>query len=315
MKWSVSKAKQFQRCQRQWYYKEVVSQHSAPANSIRREVYLLGLLKTISAWRGEIVDDALTKAFLNWHKYGRRLNPGDIIAKARRQFDEQLAIAREHRLYERGLTPSRWKQPAFVAFRAMEYEGAIPQEKLDEAWDDIEQAIRNLFEMREIAKAMQGAKALVAQRSLQFGHSGMTATAKPDLVVFPKEGPPVVIDWKVHAFGVQEAWLQLGIYALALTNATPHKDFPGGGTDWGPTDIRLLEAQLLRKDLREYQLDSTDVARLHRYIATTAYDIQSAVGAAKPKYEDLLPEDFTVTRYPNTCDSCMYKRVCWDGRA
>jgi len=313
MRWSVSKAKQFQRCQRQWYYKEIVGRHSAPAGSIRREVYLLGLLKSISQWRGDIVDNVLTRAFLTWHKHQVRLDPEKIIFNARRQFDEQLAVAREHHLHKPGLTPSKWEN--FVAFRCMEYDKSIPQDELDAAWQEIEQAIRNLFEMRPVAEAMQGTNALVAQRSLQFQHSDMNVVAKPDLVVFSKERPPVIIDWKVHAFGVQEAWLQLGIYALALSRAKPHKDFPQDCCSWAPTDVKLLEVQLLKQDLREYQLSKRDVTRLENHIATTAYEMLSAVGTVRPKYEDLIPEDFTVTRYPTTCQQCSYKRVCWEGEA
>lgn len=79
MMWCVSKARQFQRCQRQWFYKEFVGRHTAPDGTIRREVYLLGLLNCISQWRGDIVDNVLTRAFLTWHKYGVKLQPEKII--------------------------------------------------------------------------------------------------------------------------------------------------------------------------------------------------------------------------------------------
>ena len=312
MRWSVSKARQFQRCQRQWYFKEIVGQHRAPAGSFRREVYLLGLLKSISQWRGDIVDNVLTRAFINWHRYRRQLHPERIIVAARRQFDQQLAVARAHPLHEPGLVPS--KRPNFLVLRCMEYDKVIPQEELDTAWQEIEHAIRNLFEIRPVAEAMRGANVLVAQRSLQFKCSGMNVVAKPDLVIFLKEGPPVIIDWKVHAFGVQEAWMQLGIYAFALASANPHIDFPDDRS-WEPTDIRLLEVQLLTKDLRQYQLSTTDLARLENHIAATAHEMLSATGSSKPIYEHLTPDDFTVTRYPTTCAQCPYKRVCWEEEA
>lgn len=310
MRWSVSKTKQFQRCQRQWYYKEIVGRHSAPAESFRREVYLLGLLKSISQWRGDIVDNVLTRAFLSWHNYRKQLNPESIIVNARQQFQEQLTVAREHRLHEPGLTPSKCKD--FVVFRSMEYDNAIRQDELEVAWKEIEQAIRNLFEMRSIAEAMKGAVKLIAQRNLQFQYSGMNVTAKPDLVIFAQEQPPVILDWKVHTFGVQEAWLQLGIYALALSRVKPHRDFPQECGQWAPTDVKLLEVQLLKREIREYQLTTTDVTRLKNHITTTAHEMLAAVGSAQPKYEDLSPEDFTVTRYPTTCEQCSYKRVCWE---
>lgn len=197
-----------------------------------------------------------------------------------------------------------------MAFRCLEYDGTIPEVELSVAWKEIESAIRNLFDMSAVAEAMKGAKLLLAQRTLQFRHSGMNVMAKPDLVVFTQEMPPLILDWKVHAFGIQEAWLQLGIYALALLRAKPHKDFPRDLRRWSPTDVSLLEVQLLKQDLREYRLSSTDVVRLENHIATTAYEMMSSVGSVNPKYEDLAVDDFTVTRYPNTCERCSYKRVC-----
>jgi hypothetical protein len=59
MVWSVSTAKIFDRCQRQWFFK----QHFANARSkdeARRKAYLLGKLQSVSSWRGSVVDQVLS---------------------------------------------------------------------------------------------------------------------------------------------------------------------------------------------------------------------------------------------------------------
>ncbi len=62
----------------------------------------------------------------------------------------------------------------------------------------------------------------------------------PDVIAFSGVNPPAIIDWKVHVFGWRDAWLQLAVYAAALTRCTPHKDFPVATDQFKEIDIELL---------------------------------------------------------------------------
>ena len=77
-----------------------------------------------------------------------------------------------------------------------------------------------------IANSPWDVVALLDQRALSVPFGGMSITARPDLIVFRRSAPPRVIDWKAHAHMQTAARSQLALYAIALTNANPHQDFP-----------------------------------------------------------------------------------------
>lgn len=58
MIWSFSDSRTFDRCQRQWYFGEVVANAVAKA-PVRHEAYLLSKLQSVSAWRGQVVDSTI----------------------------------------------------------------------------------------------------------------------------------------------------------------------------------------------------------------------------------------------------------------
>lgn len=150
----------------------------------------------------------------------------------------------------------------------------------------------------------------LAQRPLQFVQSGVTVKALPDLIVFYDDEPPIIVDWKVHAFGTCEYRLQLALYAMALTRCKPHKDFPALLQRWVLTDIRLLEAQLLISQLRHYSLTEGEFNQVETHIAETAHEMLLARG--DESIEQLRAEDFAVTQFPELCQRCSFRKPCWE---
>jgi hypothetical protein len=61
MVWSISSDKTFRRCQRQWFYGQVFGNANARKEPLRYEAYLLSKLQSLSAIRGQAVDDALSE--------------------------------------------------------------------------------------------------------------------------------------------------------------------------------------------------------------------------------------------------------------
>jgi hypothetical protein len=194
----------------------------------------------------------------------------------------------------------------------MEYGGQVPEGEIKRARDEVDQALNNLFCMTDFKDLLKNATALIAQRPLVFTHSGVSVRAVPDLIVFSASSPPVIVDWKVHFFGIEESWLQLATYALALTRCRPHRDFPDL-RQWNPTDIQLAEVQLLKNNLRRYSLTSEELDRAEAYIAETATEISLTVGGRTAT--QLTELDFNVARYEAACQACNFRGVCWEGNA
>lgn len=309
MIWSISESRTFRRCQRQWYFKNCVANANAKRDPLRRQAYLLGKLQSISAWRGQLVDSVISDFVIPALNVKRALTLGPVKARARELFDTQLTCARAHRIREPGLSPTKLGS-SFAAFHCMEYGGEIAEDEVARAWTEVDTALTNLFQLRELAESIKAASYLVAQRALCFQHSGVTVRAVPDLIAFYDGAPPAIIDWKVHSFGIQEAWLQLGAYAVALVSCKPHVDFPASWKDRVPADLRLIEAQLLTRTVREYRVTEESLASIDAYIAESVTHMLLATGNRDSS--ELGPEDFPVTTHPETCQRCPYRSICWE---
>lgn len=307
MRWSFSAARAFRQCQRSWYFKNCVASAVAK-DPDRRAAHLLSKLQTVSSWRGELVDRILSQDLVLALRRGRKITKADLCAAARTRFDRELDFALKHRIHEPGLKLS--ENDAVAAFRAIEYGEVVPGEEIAQAWQEIEIAIDNLFKMDGVRAALKCASYVVAQRPLQFKLAGVTVIAVPDVIAFSNGAPPLIVDWKVHAFGTRDYRLQLAIYAMALARCAPHVDFPHGLAEFEPTDFRLIEAQLLVGTEHEYTLDAVDFDELEDYVAASATEMLAATAGLKNG--DLSAEDFAVTEWPDLCQRCSYQKICWE---
>lgn len=293
MMWSFSTSRMFQQCQRRWYYDEIFA--SSKANDPRRrEAHRLSKLQSIHAWRGHIVDEVISQELVPKLNQRRSLTIPEMLRAARIRFDRGRVYA-----HDRGADGPH--------FRAVEYGSAITDEEFDAAWKDIETGIRNLFALDELRRTLKDSKYLVAQRPLVFHVGDVSVRGVPDLIAFTKSNP-IIVDWKVHFFPVRDYRLQLALYAVALSRASRHRDFPSVSPS--PTDIRLLEAQLLTGELRTHEVTDDDVDAVESHVAATAWQMQRAIDGIAPS--KLRPDDFPVTRYPESCEQCSFRRLCWE---
>ena len=138
----------------------------------------------------------------------------------------------------------------------------------------------------------------------------MTVRAVPDAIAFFDEAPPLIVDWKVHTFGLKEAWTQLATYAIALMSCDPHKDFPAMLGRWCVKDARLAEVQLLTNQVRRYTLTEEDVGRTNTYIAQSV--TQMLLATEGRKRDQLQASDFPAAADPDVCQRCPFRKLCWE---
>lgn len=312
MIWSFSNSRIFKKCQRQWYFKTHVANANAKKIPLQREAYLLSKMQSIAAWRGSVVDHVISRRIVPALGNGWGINLPKVLDYAKTVFQAQLKFAMRHRLREPGMSAAKAGDD-FAAFQAVEYGLEVSDEEIARAWADVEQALTNLVRMRELFALLNTSSKLVAQRALTFSYFGMTVRAVPDLIAFFENSAPLIVDWKVHTFGVQDYRLQLATYAVALARCGAHKDFPDSSVMYVPTDIRLLEVQLLTNQQREYALSDLDVEEIDSYIAETATAMILADGEngkGPPR-----PFDYPVTQYPEVCQRCPFRAPCWEDQS
>jgi hypothetical protein len=306
--WSFSNGRLFDKCQRAWFYKTHVANANATKNPLQREAYILSKLQTVWGWRGKIVDHVITERIVPALQNPRALNPDTILEYALLIHRKQSEFALLNRVREPGMSQTKGGE-AFAAYYAVEYGNGVSSEELAHAWEEIEQAVRNLLSMAELLNDLRRAEKLIPQRSLTFSVFQTKAKAVPDLIAFFPNEPPLIVDWKVHTFGDRDYRLQLAAYAVALARSKPHQDFPVGRSVYAPEDIRLIEAQLLTNVVRPYRLTGQDVDSVESRIVESSMEMSLAAGENAMKVLD--PFDYPAAEYPEACEKCLFRKLCW----
>ncbi|MEN4012457.1 MAG: PD-(D/E)XK nuclease family protein [Bellilinea sp.] len=308
MVWSFSSSRSFQKCQRQWYIKNFIANAKAK-DQIRHEAYLLSKFQSLYAWRGTIVDQVISNSIIPAINSKHQLSPNQIIQIAKKLYDEQLEFARLNRIREPGMTISKAGE-SFAALYPIEYDGQVADDELLQAWQDIENALECFLHMDELNETLNSARYLLPQRALSFTYDSISARTVPDLIVFFSNKPPMIVDWKVHTYAIQNYRLQLACYAIGLTTCKPHRDFPVLTNRYLPNEIKLLEVQLLTRQLRHYELTESDVEAVLSYIVMSAREMDLATTPFDGQVLTLV--DFSTTANPEECQRCSFRSLCWE---
>jgi CRISPR/Cas system-associated exonuclease Cas4 (RecB family) len=302
--WSVSEAKTFKRCPRQWYFKHRLASPKATRQVEKRAAYLLSVLQSVAAWRGQVVDQVLEHYVVPALMHRQMLSLADALCEARSLFDQQLAFARASRAREPDMNKKKGGL-AYAALLIVEETGNIPDDVAAEAWEEIERAMRTLYTKSALWEKLRAARRLLPQHTLWHKLCGHTLRAIPDLIAFFTDEPPLIIDWKVHYAGNRDSSFQLETYALALARA----EGVDRGQRWGETDIRLAEVQLLTGQVRHYRLDADRVPAVENQILASITEIE--VCTEGQERDAIDPFTLPVTRYAETCAACGFKTLCW----
>lgn len=310
MIWSYSGGRAFRACQRQWFFRSLYGIGQAKKCPKRRGIYILGKHDSLSAWRGRLVDEVVSEYLVEASNVEDELPTSKQLTQiARQRFERQLQFAKVHSDVDHNLD-IKGAGEAFALLKDVEN---LTEEDVEGAWLEIEQAIRTLYQLDRAKQVIKTSELAISQCALQFKLTDTTTVkAIPDLLAFAANQPPTIVDWKVHAQGTHDAWLQLAVYAIALERCNPHWNWkayqPKGGFD--RSNIRLIEVQLLTNVVREHVLDDDHFAKAEEFINSTSYEMSCLVDGRKTA--DLSLDDFAVARFPETCTSCSYKPFCWE---
>lgn len=306
MNWSLSQSLTFRTCPRKWFLASKVGNCLATA-PLRKEAFFLSKLQSVSAWRGNLVDQVISTELIPAIVEKKPVTLDEAIAKARQLFDDQLVFAQERRWREPGVKTS---DTNYVALDGYEYGQDISSE-LEQAWSDIEQALRNLFSLEDLWARLLEADHLVPQMTFRFLHYGDWVTCRPDLILLYKDDPPIIVDWKVHTFGIRDYRMQLAIYALALLRSNQSKQLPTSIVGFSAPEVGLLEVQLLTRKQRIHQLSDEDFEEVENYISTSALKMSFVAAADEEGTTTYL--DVPSTSFAEACSRCQFRSLCREG--
>ena len=304
MRWSFSQYLTFRECPRKWYFTYKVANILSTKEPIKKEAFYLSKLQSIEAWRGNLVDKVISERVIPSVRQNSIISLDQALFEAKERFNNELLFAKEKRWRNVGVKTS---DENYTALRGLEEPNT--QELLDQAWVDIENAIVNFYDMNEVWDLLKSATHLKPQERLGFKLFDIYVTCKPDLILLFSNEEPLLIDWKVHKYGVKDYRRQLALYALALTKSKLPKDFPMELAGVLPTDVRLREVQLLTKNVHPYDLSDFEITEIKNQIGTSAREMKLVLA---DKDEDFSYLDVPVTEYAERCKRCPFQDICWE---
>ena len=246
MIWSISGYKQFKKCPRQWYYRNIVADAKVKKDEYRKEMTILSKLQTIDAWRGSIVDEVISRLLISAINKKYPIDKKYYLSEAAKMFEEQFEYGTFQKYREPESKLSGDKN--FAAFLKSDFGDQILNEEIAKAKKDINIALNNLLDDVEFINYLQSASHLVSQRTLTYPFNRFNVRAIPDLIAFFNDSPPHIFDWKVNTYGTNTYDEQLISYAVALykvAHSKPHVDFPLNIKDYKIYDYKITEYQLL----------------------------------------------------------------------
>jgi len=259
-----------------------------------------------------VVDQVIEKTIVPNIQSKTKITLQSAIQAADRMFDTQLDFALHHRVMDPGFKVSDHKED-MAAFFVMEYGEPPIQADIDKARAEVHLALENLFQspqFEEVRETIKSAFRLAAQCPITFRYAGATVRAVPDLICLFRDAPPLVIDWKVHHFGVSDYYQQLVAYAITLTRCGEHKGVPAELRRHPAHSVKLLECQLLTNEARPHVISETDVESVEEQMASQIRTMLLAVDERESK--ELTAEDFPTTTWLGACASCNFRKQCWE---
>jgi hypothetical protein len=236
--WSYSGERGFNRCQRQFYFREFVAHHSAK-DPMRRECFVLKQLKTLDQWQGLLIHRAIETMVVPLLPSNARPAWDQVIAATVKMAERQREFTRARRYRDAKLSKTKAGDD-YAALALSEDDRDLTPEEWDATVGVIELAFRNLAKLDPLWEAIGGKRRYLSEMHMHLNYDGARIVVMPDLVYFRGIGQPTIVDWKVsEALGGSDARNQIGVYAWALSQSPqwPIKRLE---------DAELLEVQLLK---------------------------------------------------------------------
>lgn len=266
-------------------------------------------MESIDSWRGKIVDYTISEFIVPKLNKKQPLNGAEIFDFAKKLTRARYEFAKAEKHKTNGLKKTELKYE-YAALYDFEFKNSTEniKNKLKLAWSEIITALSNFLDSTNMLEYLKTSNYLARQKNLSFNFHGFSITGVPDLIAFFPNKPPHILDWKVHYYGTKTYNEQLLVYAIALKNCKPHRDFPADLSKYSVQDIRLTECQLLKNTVRNYSISDENIEMIYDFIADGLQVMKRK--KCHKKYEELQIDDFEKTHNLDNCKTCPFKNIC-----
>jgi len=302
MFWSISAHHCWRRCQKQFFFDQIMG--NAQANDPKRKrAYEVGLVQDPKTWVGSVIHSTIQRGLVPELRQGRW--PSEKIVSelaaelARSQFAFSAARAFEDtKKSEAGdrfciLAPHYFNQPE-------------PSDTLRKSVATITQSVERLLRSQRARKYFAERRVYRAECAFAFAMQPMTVRAVADLVMIGKDDRGVeIVDWKATR-SYSRAHLQVAVYALAAQQTETLKQYrledPSGYV------VNVFDDDPGAAFDTPFRVSSHALTETTDFIYESVESIQAVVQGRK--YDQLDIDDFEYAQNPNTCAICNWRLLC-----
>ncbi len=246
--WSFSTDRRMRRCQRQLFFANVAAWHNA-RDPLRRESFLLSQLKGMDAWRGSVVHQAIQSFVVPCWQNRKPVPWEQVVQEARNLGSRQFEFSEKRRYRESGMSKTKHKKDEYSALYGHEFDCPPNRAELETTRDSVEKSLRNLSNLEEFVKHVEGRNYYRAEAAISAEYNGVRIQGVIDLIFGGAYGHYGVVDWKDYsASSTTDAKLQMSLYAWLLCKA---RAWPVSS----PEDIELWEVNLGLAVVQKYRIN------------------------------------------------------------
>jgi CRISPR/Cas system-associated exonuclease Cas4 (RecB family) len=305
LSWSFSSERTFRRCQRAFFFKDIAAHYSGQ-DPLRREAFILKQLKSLDLWRGTIVHTAIQNHVVPCLQNRRPIDWGQIIEQAKALARKQYSFSKHRRFREEGLSKSSVGD-IYCALSFHDQPDGTTDDQVRAAIAGVETAVRNLSQMDDLLKEIQGRQKYFCELSVPVKYHDVNIRGQIDLMYFRGYNQPTVIDWKCYdSTSGSDANLQTALYAWLLCK---HPKW----TVTDPSSIELIEVRLGRDPgVVKHTFDTARFEELEDRIFQSVEEIRALCNDGSYAEENLA--DYAFAANPNSCAYCPFRKLCQEAR-
>lgn len=291
LSWSASRAKEFERCRREYWYARYASwgwwTERPPADRYQAMVHKN--LYSLPAFAGDCVHRALQDWFQR-RENGYQMDAQELFEAARDLF--RIGWRQSH--------GDGWKQRPNKSVHLEEhhYGVEITKANTDRFRDLLEKCANNFLNLRELQPVRQASpESWLAVESLDsYEFLGTKVYAVPDFA-YQEENKVHIHDWKTGKPREEDVF-QLHTYALYACEK------------WSvdPEDIVLHASYLATGDIRSQAVNVYQLSEVQDKMSESVREMMDL--HYDPDEDDLMMDHWPASGAPHNCGRCRFRGIC-----
>lgn len=299
MRWSISAHNTFRRCQRQYFFSQIMASHNA-RDPERHEAFILKQLQSLPAWQGNLVHKGIQKFVVPWLTNGSLPDVNDVIKQTLAMAERQVTFSSSLR-YRVDCQSKSSAGDDYCALFEDEYKIGITSERLQEVRETVSRCLHNLFEQGGFVNHLRQYSGYRPELLVFFRVAGTPVVVQLDLLCFREGRKPVIIDWKVTRSESSDYSNQAMTYALSLLRSPICENIEA-------EDISIYEVNLLKNQIKPYIVTEDRIIETENFIFQSIEEIK-AVSAART-FESQHIEDYELAGSRMSCMYCNFRKLC-----